>query len=166
MTLDASTINFKNGIQSRDPGMLDSYIKAKGTAEHYPDISSFERVFHNIYTFHWGFIGENTRYGYVWDVFVRDAWIAGTDQYFDRFLTAHKHMVHPGLEKLANAGGPFFSFDDGISNWSSLSYAFMSDMNEAQLRDAFTQTVVAKLPAVIEKALDMTHAFNTEWYCT
>lgn len=159
--------------------LLTEYLASPGAREHAP----VEYLTHaRIYEFDWGFVAETeeedfpetpggrTGPAYFWEVYVREVWRTGTNLWFDRFLTAYKCLAEPVIERTIaetrlTARPIFITFDDGISNWSALSFASLADATE-DARAFFAKTLLGDiLPHLIQRALDPTHTFDQKWSC-
>lgn len=136
-----------------------------------PDAASLDSSM--CFEFPWGFVLESRGFGgggFVSDFYVQKVWQSGTENWWDRFLTAHKNIVHAemgGLYDQTTGKGILISFDDGISNYSCASYACLDPHSAPVARHWFAQRLLKHLwPAVLEAALNPDHQFATNWRCT
>lgn len=156
----------KNGVSNSK--LLEAFLASPGAIEHAP--IGFLKLA-RIYEFDWGFVAESeSQSSYFWEIYVRKAWETGTSLWFDRFLTAYQNLarkiVDGQYEQTKNTAGKILIVhDDGISNWSALSFAVMTgDIEKA--REFFADRFLGDiLPDLIIKALDRNHKFDQDWCC-
>lgn len=148
--------------------LLVDFLKSPGARKHAP-VEYLKQA--RIYEFDWGFIAE-AQYAnaYAWELYVKEVWRTGTKQWFDRFLTAYMNLarkiVDEKYQQTKNTDKKILIVhDDGISNWSALSFATMVGATEVA-REYFADKMLGEiLPDLIGKALDSRHKFAQEWCC-
>lgn len=158
-------INFQEG-----PGpMLVDFCNHPKVLE--PDVASLNSRI--CFEFPWGFVLESRGFGgggFISDFYVQKVWQSGTENWWDRFLTAHKNIVSGEMSSLydqATGKGILLSFDDGISNYSCASYACLDPHSAPAARHWFAQRLLKHLwPEVLKTALNPDHKFAQNWHCT
>lgn len=154
---------FKFGVPKKNGSMVGQFIAMDSVEDYVKDQVTRSPAFE----FSWGFI-KSSNNNTIWDFYVKDVWESGTENFFDRFLTAWKNDGEPELEKarMKSDNNFFISMDDGISNFSCISLACLGDEHSvSRARKWISDEFIARIfPVMVAKVLDLNYKFAEDWY--